>query len=104
MWDPLVWDCAPGVRAVAPVPDAPVPLVFVLVASKGKVAYCGFDGGDGAIRDGSVRKDGGERPKAEGEKAFGRDRWFVSVCAPVGVDGRSVVPCPGKMDERDGDG
>jgi hypothetical protein len=44
--------------------------------SKGKVAYCGFDGGVGAMaREGSVRKAGGERPKALGEKAVGRERW-----------------------------
>lgn len=35
--------------------------------------------GVGAMfRDGSVRKEGGERPNAEGEKALGRERWEFS--------------------------
>lgn len=43
------------------------------------MAYWGFDGGVGAMfNDGSVRNAGGERPKAEGEKALGRARWVFS--------------------------
>lgn len=55
------------------------------------MAYWGFEGGVGAmLRDASVRKAGGERPKAEGEKPVGRLRW-CSDRSPVWrekMDGR----------------
>lgn len=68
VWVALVWDWAPGVSAVGP--DCAIPFRFVFAVSKGKVAYWGFGGGVGAMlfMAESVRKAGGERPKAEGEK------------------------------------
>ena len=65
-------------------PDCGIPFIFALVVSKGKVAYCGFGGGVGAmlLREASVRKVGGERPNAEGENP-GMVRWvFSDVPAP----------------------
>lgn len=68
--------------------------------SKGKVAYCGFGGGVGAMfMAESVRKAGGERPKAEGEKP-GMERWEFSV---VPAPDRSVPVGREKMEGKDGD-
>lgn len=70
------------------------------------MAYCGLDGGVGAMaREGSVRKAGGERPKALGEKAEGRERWLLSWEGWV-VDWErwSEADWMGKMEEREGEG
>ena len=78
---------------------------WVAAASKGNVAYCGFDGGVGAMaNDGSVRKAGGERPKALGEKALGRERWLGSWDWVVVWARWSEADWMGKMEERDGEG
>lgn len=70
------------------------------------MAYCGFEGGvDAIFSDVSERKAGGERPNAEGENPFGRERCVLSA-EPLGLpdpDAKSV-PDIGKIDGRVGEG
>jgi hypothetical protein len=79
----------------------------VWAASKGKVAYWGFEGGVGAMfRDWSERKGGGERPKTVGEKPGGRESWFVWswLLLLVWVEFERSPPGREKIEGREGDG